>query len=524
MWGCPTLSKALLLVVVLLLAGCLQGGLPITSLKDTVPVATSSYTFRAPVAFDGRGAPVSGVDFANLPVGIESLIPGTGAEPNIGITPAGTVLVTSFDQTYRSTDLGKSWSLAVDLVGVAYPMMEDYFTTSDPDLWVDPDTGRIFVDQMNPAVQCTWLQISDKEGEPGSWTERPMACTIPLLDHQKVMTAKPGPKSTQVMTAYPNVVYMCVNKRFDPYGVSRIVADAGMGTACAMSYDGGLTWPIERQVYINDQLCSNINGHPAAWPDGTVGMVLGNLGGNDCKRPLTVAISEDSGLTWESRVCDKSLGQKEIDADITVTPDGTAYLLYRDSDQLAHLLRSKDKFATCDHFKIAPPDHTLSTFAGITSGDDGRIAMAFLGTRDAQEIGATPSNATPGSAWHLFVTTSTNAQSDEPTFVTQQVTPDADPVQIGCVWLGGGGGGPFACRNLLDFIDMHRDVEGRWFIAITEGCTPRNGCAGAPDRESDYQSRDSQIGVIVQDSGWSLFAAKGILPSVGLEWPALEAR
>lgn len=165
---------------------------------------------------------------------------------------------------------------------------------------------------------------------------------------------------------------------------------------------------------------------------------------------------------------------------------------------------------------MAPADHTLSVFAGMASGDDGRIAMAYLGTRTPQEAGAAPSNATPGSVWHAYVTVSHDADADVPTFVTMQVTPEEDPVQIGCVWLQGGGGGPYACRNLLDFIDMVRDAEGRWYVAITDGCTPRGGCE---IEQSDDQSRDSQIALLVQDRGLSLFAQNGVLPSLGLAHP-----
>lgn len=508
------MSRALTLLAVLLTAGCLAPDLPLTPLAATLEANPASYTFPAPVAYDGHGAPVPlPADAERLGLGVESLVPGSGGEPNLGVTSKGNVFVTSFDQTYRTNDQGRTWSLAQDFRTPGAPITRDAFSTADPMLWVDPDTDRVFVNHMHPALGCTYMMWSDDEG--ASWRERPFACTTPVVDHQKVVTAKSGPKATLKPVGYPNVIYMCVNKQLD-------LLAAGLGTTCMVSLDGGITYPIEREAWVNDEQCGNVNGHPAAWPDGTVGVALGNLG-KECKRPLTVAVTEDNGLTWTPRQCDKDLAQKEIDADLAVTPDGTAYLLYRDADQRAYLLRSADKFLTCERFALAPPDHTLNVFAGITSGDDGRIAMAYLGTTDPQEPGATPSNATPGTVWHLYVTTSLDAGSENPTFVTRQVTPDEDPVQVGCVWLGGGGGGPYRCRNLLDFIDMVHDQDGRWLIAITDGCTPRNGCTGTPG-EWDDQSRDSQIGLIVQESGESLFAEKGALPALGLEWPKPEER
>lgn len=501
----------LLLVAGPLVAGCLGPEITLAAVSDQVQVFEGAYTWRPPQAYDGQGAPRDAADLMapeRLPVGIQQLVPGLGAEPNVGVTSSGAIFVTTYDQVRRSLDQGRTWEIVWDLVPPGYPTVQDTFSTSDPMLWVDPVTDRIFVNQMHPAVQCTYMAWSDDDGE--TWTERPLACSaLPGLDHQKVMTA--APRLPLPMVQYPNVVYVCVNKRLDT-GLG--LADAGMGTSCYMSRDGGLTYPLETEAYVNDALCSNINGHPAAWPDGTVGMVLGNLGA-ECDRPFSVVLTGNDGATWDLRQCDPELDQKEIDADMTVTPDGTAYVLLRDGDEVTRLVRSTDKFQTCQHWRVAPPEVTITAFAGITSGDDGRLAMAYLGTRTPQAPGATPSNVTQASVWHLYVTTVEDAASDNPTFVTQQVTPEEDPVQIGCIWMGGGGGGAFACRNLLDFIDMVRDQDGRWYVAITDGCVPRNGCTGTPE-QSDFQSRDSQIAVVVQDRGASLFAQKGILPPLGL--------
>src|SRR5581483_1981508 len=412
--GCPTLTRlfALLALLALLLPGCLDRA-------EQVPLAPLSvqsydgYAFQAPVAFRNGSEVALPPSVAR---GVEQLVPGSGGEPNIGVTSKGCMFVTTFDQVRRSCDFGRTFEVVEDLVGLAHPTTQDEFSTADPMLWVDPDTDRVFANQMSPALLCTWMSWSDQNGEKGSWTERPFDCTTPMLDHQKVMTSKPAAGGPP-MLAYPNVVYMCVNKRLDVLGI------AGMGTSCMMSYDGGMSFPLEREVYVNDGLCGNINGHPASFPDGTGAVALGDLG-PACERPLTVVVTEDNGLTWTVRQCDPKLGQVEIDADITVTPDGTAYMLYRDHDQIAHLLRSKDKFRTCQSFRVAPPDHQLSQFTAITSGDDGRIAMAYLGTRDPQLPGAAPSNATLGSKWHLFVTTSFDAEAEAPTFVTTQVTPE----------------------------------------------------------------------------------------------------
>ena len=495
------------------LAGCVDNDVPGTPLSATVgPAAPPAYTWPAPIAYDGLGnavaLPASMAGLDALPVGVEMLTGGGIGEPNLGVTKSGRVFVTTGDDLRASDDQGRNWEVVWDFVTPNYPRTDDVFGTSDPMMWVDTDTDRVFVNHMHPGLVCTYMAWSDKDGEPGTWTERPMDCGVPVLDHQKVMTAPPGPNTPPVVpagVAYPNVLYMCVNK-------------LRYGTWCAVSLDGGLSFAYDRQIHPGEKTCGSINGHPAAFPDGTVAVALGNLG-TRCDRPLTVVVTEDSGLTWESRMCAPDVSQVEIDADITVTPDGTAYLLFRDVDELVYLARTKDKFETCDVFRVAPADHTLDVFTGITSGDDGRLAMSYLGTRDPQTGNdPDPSEATLGTHWHAFVTVTEDADAEVPTFVTTQVTPEEDPVQVGCVWLGGGGGGPARCRNLLDFIDMVHDADGRWYVAITDGCVPRNGCTGTPD-SSDFQSRDSEVGILVQDRGWSLFADKGVLPSLGLEPP-----
>jgi hypothetical protein len=520
-------AAALLLAA--LLAGCAgQDSDLFASQQDKTHRFDGPLTFLPPVATNGSGAfvplPAWAADPATAPHVVERMLGLSGAEPNVGVTSKGSIFVNTLDQTQRSRDHGATWEVAYDYATPGGPVVEDMFSTLDPMLWVDPDTDRVFVSQMQgltPVGLCSYLVWSDDDGD--TWFERPAGCGYPHIDHQKVVTAHYGPgMPAPPNPVYPNVLYMCTN-------------DQEIGTWCVESLDGGLTFGGQQQVSPQDALCANINGHPVAWPDGTVAVPLGGgLGGPDCKRPPTLYVTETNGQGvpafdlqgvatpnavpgWTYRSCAPGFGQTEIDPDLTVTPDGTAYMMFRGADQLHHLLRSKDKFQTCDVFKVSPPDVTLSVFAGLASGADGRLAMAWLGTKDPQEPGATPSNATGGSVWHAYETFVLDAESADPTFVHVQVTPVQDPVQVGCVWLGGGGGGPQACRNLLDFIDAVADKDGRTYVAITDGCSPRNGCTG--DVESiGFQSRDRDVAVLVLDSGLGL---KGDvpLPALGLQPP-----
>lgn len=310
--------------------------------------------------------------------------------------------------------------------------------------------------------------ISDDEGE--SWTMKPFTCGTPGNDHQKVATAMAnGPRAPpNPSPLYPHPVYYCYNKAAVAFAVGT--------TMCAVSLDGGLNFAYERPVanFLVDG-CGGINGHPAPHPDGTMFVPI-TLG---CDGPK-VGVSDDNGNTWTLKSGPTDAGSEEIDAEITVTPDGTAYMLARGLDHLQYLYRSADKFDTWEGpWLVSPAGVTSTVFAGLTSGDDGKIAFAFLGTRDTAEA---PSDAPNATRWHLFTGVSLDAASARPTFVVEQATPPEDPVQIGCVWLQGGGN---PCRNMLDFIDMASDPDGRFYVAYTEGCVAASQHPGGAEHTGE---------------------------------------
>lgn len=513
------LPLSLLFVGVLVLAGCASAprGKPTENLPQILEHA------GLPITLDGFNTTVATPDALK---GLEFVVRPTekrGGEPNIGITPKGDVFVTAGPLVMMSPDQGRHWFEvfnltkfwgplydpeaipnswpvpvcqnvpSVPLVGCPGPDQVAPLTRSSDDmLWVDPDTGRVFADFMT-GLYCSKLFFSDDEG--ATWTASPFDCGVPVNDHQKVMTAHWGPDVPRPAgnPVYPNLVYYCYNKL--------------VSSDCAVSYDGGLTFNYERPATVGDLggpdaggfqamgPCGGINGHPAAAPDGTLYLPI-NEG---CPGPV-VMVSTNNGATWTSRLGPTKHGAEEIDPDLTVTPDGIAYLLYRGSDHLQYLVRSHDRFATWQGpWLVSPPDVRSTVFTGITSGDNGRIVMAFLGTRDTTEE---PSKAPNATRWHLYNVVSLDADADTPTFTAVQVTPDADPVQIGCVWLGGGGN---PCRNMLDFIDLHRGPDGRAFTVFSDGCTVK--CANNATA-TNLQSRSRIVSVSVLTGGPSLLKGK----------------
>lgn len=482
----------LLLAASLLLAGCVSVADPET------PAATLDTTGPL-VSFDASGLTIETPALVRDALQVTAKLLGhRGGEPNVGVTSTGAVFVTANHNTLRSRDQGATWEIVFNLTE-ALPQYEcppgtpsaplagcpRLTRSSDPMLWVDTLTDRVFTDHMT-GLYCSNMILSDDEGD--SWTMKPMTCGTLVNDHQKVATGLGyGPASkTPASPVYPNPVYYCYNK---------LVA-----TRCAVSFDGGLNFPVESTVAgVPTDPCGGINGHPAPHPDGTMFVPL-NLG---C--PATaVGVSEDSGLTWTFKMSPfEDVGAEELDPEITVTPDGTAYMLWRGTDHLQYLARSTDKFDTWEGpWRVSPASVTSTVFAGLTSGEDGRIAFAFLGTRDTDKE---PSEAPNGTRWHLYTGVSLDAASPTPTFSVLQATPDADPVQIGCVWLNGGAN---PCRNMLDFIDMVSAPDGRFYVAYTEGCvaaaqhpegkehTGEVDCAGNPDaKDEESRGRHGAIAV-----------------------------
>ncbi|HUR62682.1 MAG TPA: sialidase family protein [Candidatus Thermoplasmatota archaeon] len=517
------LPLSLLFVTVLVLAGCMSAPKP----SPADPVGTLLEHGGLPVTLDGLNTTLATPEALKA---VQFLVRPTyrpGGEPNIGITPRGNVFVTAGGLVMKSTDQGRTWTEAFNLTrfwGPLYdpeaipnswpvPVCENVpvspplvgcpgpdqvravTRSSDPQIWVDPDTGRVFADFMT-GLYCSKMFFSDDEG--ASWISSPVDCGVPVNDHQKVATGHYGPDAPVPLNpVYPNVVYYCYNKL--------------LYSSCAVSHDGGLTFNYDRPATIAvgtggegsgvapEGPCGGINGHPATAPDGTVYLPL-NLG---CDGPV-VMVSTTNGATWTMRQGPTVHGAEEIDPDITVTPDGTAYMLYRGTDHLPYLVRSHDRFATWQGpWLVAPPDIRSSVFTGITSGDDGRIAMAFLANRDTTEE---PSQAPNATRWHLFNVLSIDAASDSPTFTAVQVTPDADPVQIGCVWLGGGGN---PCRNMLDFIDLHAGPDGRAYTVFSDGCVAR--CAYNATA-TNLQSRSRIVSVSVLTGGPGLLEGKVFQP------------
>ena len=142
--------------------------------------------------------------------------------------------------------------------------------------------------------------------------------------------------------------------------------------------------------------------------------------------------------------------------------------VYMSTNRLWRHLESKK-------YSISPIEVISATFPHTSAGDPGRIAITYLGSEDADELDKPDIDGQPWDRAHyattnvshyLYVTYSLNALDDNPIFHTQRVS--LDPVQVGSICLNSGdcrSNESGSNRNLLDFNDLHIDLEGKVYIA-----------------------------------------------------------
>jgi len=384
----------------------------------------------------------------------------------------------------------------------------------DPILFTDHDTGRSFISQLEgltPAGSST--DITDDDGDNLTPSE---GSSLPSdIDHQTfgggIFHAGPlGP-----VTSYPNAVYYA----------SQSVADARP----TLSQDGGLTFGPAFPMYTINQ-CAGLHGHIKVSPkDGTVYVPNVGCSGavpfHETGAKQSVIVSEDNGVTWNIRSIPDStthgngneqntiLGTR--DPSVAIDTDGNVYFVYQAEDRLTEVMSPADKTGDT-HPKVAVShDKGLTwsasidvganvingnpirnaTFVTATAGSGGRAAVAFFGTETggnnwacgdgddcSGDTGLFPRDPFAG-VWYLYVSVTYDGGQ---TWTTQNVTP-GDPIQRGGICGGG------TCRNLLDFMDIQIDKEGRILVGSEDGCVGACVQGGA----NSFTSK----GLIVRQSG-----------------------
>lgn len=349
-------------------------------------------------------------------------------------------------------------------------------TTLDPILFTDNVTGRTFVSQL--AGKTSLMAFTDDDGE--TWTPSQGSGINSGVDHQGVGGGPFAPGLPGPLTSYPNTVYYC----------SQDIALA----ECAVSRDGGLTFGLAVPIY-NLTQCGGLHGHPKVGPDGTV--YVPNKG---CNGEQGVARSTDNGLTWTVRTIPGSLDGNS-DPSVAIGADNTLYVGYGDGDGHPRVAVSRDHGDTWTFIRdVGLPFGIQNTsFPALVAGDGDRAAFAFLGSSQGGDGNADDPNW-PG-VWYLYVAHTYDGGN---TWVTANATPN-DPVQRGTICTGGVSCG--TTRNLLDFMDVDVDAEGRVLVGYADGCI--GSCVtGGPNSFSDLAT------IARQATGQRLFAAFDPQPGV----------
>jgi hypothetical protein len=341
-------------------------------------------------------------------------------------------------------------------------------TTLDPILFTDHRTNRTFVSQL--AGVCSLASFTDNDGD--SWIPS-QGCGIPAaVDHQTVGGGPFAAPLTAVPPSYNGVFYYCSQ---DVYT-----------SICAVSPNGGLSFGPGVPIFTQAE-CGGIHGHVKVGPDGTAYVPAhGCIAGAGQQG---VAVSEDNGISWTVRTVPGSI-VGGWDPSVGIGTAGTVYFGYLSGDGRPHIAVSRDhgKHWTDDQDVGGPFGIQNMAFPAVVAGDDDRAAYAFLGADR-------PGNV-KGAIWRLYIA---HTYDGGRTWVTSDATPN-DPVQRGAVCNAG-----LACtndRNLLDFMDITVDLEGRVLVGYADGCV--GGCVTSSD--PPLQST-SKVGVIArQVSGRRLFA------------------
>ena len=279
--------------------------------------------------------------------------------------------------------------------------------------------------------------------------------------------------------AYPNGLYYCAQ---------------GLGPAnCALSLDGGETFGPAVPTWTTE--CGGLHGHIKVSPtDGSA--YLPNKG---CDGRQGMAVSTDNGMTWTIRTIPNS-GPSESDPSIGIATDGTVYFGFINGDGHPEIAVTHDKGVTWDtrdtprgpsaFIDVGIPFGIQNgAFAEVVAGDPDRAAFAFHGSTTAGPF----QDASFDGVWDLYV-----AQTYDGGRTWTTVKATTDPVQRGCIWLGGGSN---PCRNLLDFMDITVAKDGRVIVGYADGCT--GPCATDPANTS----KSVWATIARQSNGLGLFSA-----------------
>lgn len=326
----------------------------------------------------------------------------------------------------RSTDRGQSWELLVPKLpnGDGHPKLQPFLYVDDASGTVYFATSKLVLNGIGNFVDDAGVHLHVSRDRGDSWTYADMSPEG--RDWVKIFAgprASGGGRATYYMLPspiagnwagiFPEPDYQHVYRSLDDGGSWQEVSRLPVAPTAIEGCD-----PNDFAMF----------GQGAVSSDGTV-----FLGFRKC-RQLAVSISDDEGVTWQTRdVSGATLapydtsslagilgivdGENAITGEpITVDAAGNVYAIWADEDDVLHYTSSRDRGVTWNApVWVMAPGVTSARMVTITARAPGQIAIAYFGTEN-------------GVAFHGYIAESKNALDAEPTFVTAPTNDPADPL------------------------------------------------------------------------------------------------
>lgn len=482
---------------------------PFLPLAQTYTGTVKYEKFEAQVAVKAA-APAAGTrfDVFNPP---DPYTGFTADEPTMGIDRNTNAVYMIYNSNYLETKFDDTTSPATatwnDVTGDGAPavqldpfMNDDEFPLADGTYW-----SRIWAVGFGLAVSD--IRFSDAPGS-GVWQVAfTGAAGLPAGVDNESTASGPYPEGalfdalrtvSETAGAKGRAFYYC--------------AHGAVNAFCIRSDNGGQTYNTGRAIFPTSLSCNN-HGHVKVGGDGTVYVPMNNA----CNGGQGVAVSLDAGETWTYlRILDSSgvpfdstNGSGRWDSSIAIANDGkTLYYAYQDADRdEPYVIKGTLEKVAGAAPGVLTPKITWNapvnlgkalglrnvTFPTIVAGDPDRAAVGFHGSKNEGDSGAPEFKGT----WYMYIATTYDGGT---TWEVNDINP-SDPTQKGGFCDRGidcPSSPPY--RNLLDFMDIVADREGRVVLGHADGCV-RN-CI-TPTGRATY----SDMGALArQASGKPLFA------------------
>lgn len=421
----------------------------------------------------------------------------SAGEPSVGVNHlSGNVLFQSYLDVLRAT-FDDQTSPATEIWASKRPLNAQ--TSLDPIMATDSQTGRTISGQLLAAGGSSSTAITDDDGE--TFTPNVTTGITSGADHQTIGGGpyKPNVPGTGPQTPYLNAWYY---------------ASQSVGAATASRSDtGGLSYQPAVPMYDITQ-CSGLHGHVKVAPDGTVYVPNKNCPDPD-RNPATLdggqgfAVSEDNGTSWTVRTLPGS-GSGDNDPAVGIGANGRIFFVYTASDKHIRAAVSDDKGVTWKYDQDLglstntpsgqPYNIKASVFPAAVAGDNDRAAVFFHGTDSTAPGDPTGDDAgTPfAGTWYPYIATTCNQG------MSWSVVRADDAVQQGVVCTSGTTC-PSGTRNLLDFMDIQVDKQGRVDAGYADGCTTP-ACLAAVNGTKDVNSKTEVATILRHYGGSRLFA------------------